>query len=184
MDEFSIPPCSNGPVSFDFPIGWFASSVKNSIGRLRPHFLDVCKWLYYILITLHLSNFVFDQMWISTIVQPSQFIDEYVCSSPESSSKIIDSRLSFFSGHSSSAFIVPHSLLCTFMPESDSLKILDHKHHASDVVVGGFVGILMACLMLYCNRHLLVARRSSFGKGLDTYHSEASEESAENMDRV
>uniref|UniRef100_A0A915DSI0 Phosphatidic acid phosphatase type 2/haloperoxidase domain-containing protein n=1 Tax=Ditylenchus dipsaci TaxID=166011 RepID=A0A915DSI0_9BILA len=139
--------------------GWFASFVKNSTGRLRPHFLDVCKP------NVDLKN-----------CSAFQFIDEYVCSSPESSSKIIDSRLSFFSGHSSSAFycaaflaIYIHARVGQFEVSWTPFfaliyaiffvcaalvgisRVVDHKHHTSDVVVGGFVGIVMAALMVYCN---------------------------------
>ncbi|MEQ2196654.1 Phospholipid phosphatase 3, partial [Xenoophorus captivus] len=59
----------------------FTDIAKVSVGRMRPHFIDVCK-----------PDF-------STINCSLGYITEYTCHGPES--KVQEARKSFFSGHAS-----------------------------------------------------------------------------------
>ncbi|KAI6196354.1 hypothetical protein M3Y94_01099100 [Aphelenchoides besseyi] len=156
-------------LSFEFLITILTTVTKLSIGRLRPHFLDVCRPLVTIV----------DKAPIQLTPQSACtglegiFIDisNYTCTAkrPE---LVNEARKSFFSGHSSlsmgaSTFavlymqyrlvdqvrcrlVVPVLQICClgcglFISYS---RIFDYKHHWTDVAVGIFVGV--AGMLLMC----------------------------------
>ncbi|XP_026168903.1 phospholipid phosphatase 3-like isoform X1 [Mastacembelus armatus] len=127
----------------------FTDIAKVSVGRLRPHFLDVCK-----------PDF-------STINCSLGYITDYHCQGPES--KVQEARKSFFSGHAS--FSMYTMLYLVFYLQSRFTwhgarllrpltqftlimmsfytglsRVSDHKHHPTDVLAGFVQGALVA----YC----------------------------------
>ncbi|KAI1712446.1 PAP2 superfamily domain-containing protein [Ditylenchus destructor] len=138
------------------------SMVKNSTGRLRPHFLEVCQ-----------PNVDYRNC------NSTAYFYDYECLHSDDTEQLINSRLSFFSGHTSAAFYIAtffiiymHARVARFeiswMPMFTVFytalfavatlvgvtRIVDNKHHSSDVIVGGIVGMAMAVAMLYCHKHL------------------------------
>ncbi|KAH3849734.1 hypothetical protein DPMN_092137 [Dreissena polymorpha] len=127
----------------------FVEFVKRQLGFLRPNFIDVC------------------QPQFNRSLCPS-FITEYTCSgSDHDADEIRDSRQSFPSGHSAfSMFIsvfycfyiqgrlrISFSRILKFFMQAALVftasicglsRIRDHKHHASDVIVGFAVGAAVA----------------------------------------
>ncbi|KAF8354010.1 hypothetical protein PRIPAC_95633 [Pristionchus pacificus] len=123
--------------------------AKYGFGRLRPHFMDVCKPTGYV------------------CAEPSQYITNYTCSGTDSH-QVYETRLSFFSGHSSTAIyaavflaiylesrLTPRNLLAgARRPVQISLilaalivcatRVTDNFHHPSDVVVGIASGLAVA----------------------------------------
>ncbi|KAK6736738.1 hypothetical protein RB195_019439 [Necator americanus] len=121
--------------------------TKSCVGRLRPHFLDVCKPLN---ITCH----------------DDTFYNDYTCTGNPLT--VEEARKSFFSGHSSismyaSTFTALYLLarfpsrsigrtvipvMQTALIASGTLislsRINDNKHHWSDVIIGIFVGVFVA----------------------------------------
>ncbi|KAI1709844.1 PAP2 superfamily domain-containing protein [Ditylenchus destructor] len=122
------------------------------VGRLRPHFLDVCKP------NLNLTN---------CAEYGNQYITYFECTN-HNQHLVMEARLSFFSGHSSlslcaTTFTVLYLqsrlhghlgskviliLLQAFVLSSGMLiaysRVFDHMHHSSDVLIGMIVGILTA----------------------------------------
>ncbi|CAD5210421.1 unnamed protein product [Bursaphelenchus okinawaensis] len=123
--------------------------TKNSVGRLRPHFLTVCQPSY-------------DPADCNVA---GAFIGNYTCMSGLSD-KVREARLSFFSGHSSFAFgaatftvlylqhrLIGHIRSRIIIPLIQTIvvstalfiavsRLFDYKHHWTDVGVGVSVGIL------------------------------------------
>lgn len=125
--------------------------AKYSIGRLRPHFLDIC-----------------DPDW-SKINCTDGYIENYVCRG--NAQKVKEGRLSFYSGHSSFSM---YSLLFVALylqarMKADWARLLrptlqfglvatavyvglsrvsDYKHHWSDVLTGLLQGALVAVLVV------------------------------------
>ncbi|EYC42427.1 hypothetical protein Y032_0531g3013 [Ancylostoma ceylanicum] len=121
--------------------------TKSCVGRLRPHFLDVCKPIN---ITCH----------------SDEYYNNYTCSGDPV--KVEEARKSFFSGHSSISMYASTftALYLLFRMPCNSLgrvavpimqtaflstgllislsRINDNKHHWSDVIIGVFVGIFAA----------------------------------------
>ncbi|KAJ1347916.1 hypothetical protein KIN20_003096 [Parelaphostrongylus tenuis] len=121
--------------------------TKVTIGRLRPHFLDVCKPK-------------------DLVCSKNEYIINYQCTGDES--LVLEARKSFFSGHSAismyaSTFAVLY--LLSRIPRDLSIKsvlpilqtivivmglmisfsrISDNMHHWSDVMVGIIVGVFFA----------------------------------------
>uniref|UniRef100_A0A0K8S456 Phosphatidic acid phosphatase type 2/haloperoxidase domain-containing protein n=1 Tax=Lygus hesperus TaxID=30085 RepID=A0A0K8S456_LYGHE len=123
---------------------------KYTIGRLRPHFFDVCD----------------PSVDCSLSMYQYQYITDYTCRG-SSSKKLREARLSFPSGHSSfSAYtmvylafyiqsrihwngsvILKHAaqLCCVLISWATALsRINDNKHHWSDVTVGLIIGTATA----------------------------------------
>jgi len=133
---------------------------KYSIGRLRPHFLDVCKpnWSKFNC-TDDRGNYV--------------FIVNDVCTVAEGTYKAKESRLSFPSGHSSfTAFIMVFLALYIeaklILPRRSKFlkpfiqcvlilmalytgfsRVSDYKHHWSDVLAGFFLGTSVAFVTIF-----------------------------------
>uniref|UniRef100_A0A3Q4IAP2 Phospholipid phosphatase 3 n=1 Tax=Neolamprologus brichardi TaxID=32507 RepID=A0A3Q4IAP2_NEOBR len=127
----------------------FTDIAKVSVGRMRPHFLDICR-----------PNF-------STINCSLGYITNYTCTGEES--EVQEARKSFFSGHASfSLFTMLY--LCFYIQSrftwrgarllrpllqftllmmafyTGLSRVSDHKHHPTDVLAGFVQGALVA----YC----------------------------------
>lgn len=131
----------------------FTDIAKVSVGRLRPHFLDVCK-----------PDF-------TAINCSLGYITDYTCQGDDS--KVQEARKSFFSGHAS--FSMYTMLYLTFYLQSRFTwhgarllrplaqftllmmsfytglsRVSDHKHHPTDVLAGFFQGAFVAyCIVFY-----------------------------------
>ncbi|XP_039984525.1 phospholipid phosphatase 3 isoform X2 [Xiphias gladius] len=131
----------------------FTDIAKVSVGRMRPHFLDVCR-----------PNF-------STINCSLGYITNYTCAGEESD--VQEARKSFFSGHAS--FSMYAMLYLAFYLQSRFTwrgarllrpllqftllmmafytglsRVSDHKHHPTDVLAGFVQGALVAyCIVFY-----------------------------------
>nr|XP_029505913.1 phospholipid phosphatase 3-like isoform X3 [Oncorhynchus nerka] len=131
----------------------FTDIAKVSVGRMRPHFLDVC-----------------NPDW-SAINCSLGYITSYTCKGPES--KVQEARKSFFSGHAS--FSMFTMLYLAFYLQSRFTwrgarllrpllqftllmmafytglsRVSDHKHHPTDVLAGFVQGALVAyCIVFY-----------------------------------
>ncbi|XP_076009253.1 phospholipid phosphatase 3 isoform X2 [Genypterus blacodes] len=130
----------------------FTDIAKVSVGRMRPHFLDVCN-----------PDF-------STINCSLGYITSYTCNGPES--KVQEARKSFFSGHAS--FSMYTMLYLAFYLQSrfswrgarllrpllqftllmmafytGLSRVSDHKHHPTDVLAGFVQGALVAYCIVY-----------------------------------
>ncbi|XP_015244948.1 PREDICTED: lipid phosphate phosphohydrolase 3-like isoform X1 [Cyprinodon variegatus] len=127
----------------------FTDIAKVSVGRMRPHFLDVCR-----------PDF-------STINCSVGYVTNYTCTGDES--EVQEARKSFFSGHAS--FSLFTMLYLAFYIQSRFTwrgarllrpllqftllmmafytglsRVSDHKHHPTDVLAGFVQGALVA----YC----------------------------------
>ncbi|CAB0012180.1 unnamed protein product [Nesidiocoris tenuis] len=123
---------------------------KYSIGRLRPHFFDVCDP------DLDCTSTKYQYMYIT----------DYTCRG-QSSKKLREARLSFPSGHSSfsaysmvylaiyiqarihwkKSYLLKHAaqLCCILISWGTALsRVNDNKHHWSDVTVGLLIGSITA----------------------------------------
>lgn len=131
----------------------FTDIAKVSVGRMRPHFLDICKPDY------------------STINCSLGYITQYKCAGDPS--KVQEARKSFFSGHAS--FSMYTMLYLAFYLQSRFTwrgarllrpllqftllmmafytglsRVSDHKHHPTDVLAGFAQGALVAyCIAFY-----------------------------------
>ncbi|XP_041791466.1 phospholipid phosphatase 3 isoform X2 [Chelmon rostratus] len=131
----------------------FTDIAKVSVGRMRPHFLDVCK-----------PDF-------ATIDCSVGYITNYTCTGDESD--VQEARKSFFSGHAS--FSMFTMLYLAFYLQSRFTwrgarllrpllqftllmmafytglsRVSDHKHHPTDVLAGFVQGALVAyCIVFY-----------------------------------
>ncbi|KAI6183031.1 hypothetical protein M3Y97_00444600 [Aphelenchoides bicaudatus] len=130
------------------------TATKYPVGRLRPHFIDICK-----------PDIGY------TSCNTTEYITNYTCTSGYFPLVIQEARLSFFSGHSaisvaSAVFfciylqdrlagqtqnrvIVPilQTLNISFAMYIAYTRISDNWHHYTDVAVGCFVGLLVSALL-------------------------------------
>ncbi|KAG7258020.1 hypothetical protein CRUP_024637 [Coryphaenoides rupestris] len=129
----------------------FTDIAKVSVGRLRPHFLDVCR------------------PDLSAVNCSLGYITEYQCQGPEG--RVQEARKSFFSGHAS--FSMYTMLYLVFYLQSRFTwhgartlrpltqftlvmlsfytglsRVSDHKHHPGDVLAGFLQGALVAYCIL------------------------------------
>lgn len=134
---------------------------KYSIGRLRPHFFDVCKPDWSKLNGTGAGSFY----------RPFPYIEEDICTGQDSA-LITEARVSFPSGHSSNSvycmvFLVIYMqkrllwegmlLIKPFLQTVFLLlaiytclsRVSDYKHHPTDVLAGGLLGLIVAVLVLY-----------------------------------
>ncbi|XP_055010051.1 phospholipid phosphatase 1 isoform X3 [Boleophthalmus pectinirostris] len=127
--------------------------AKYSIGRLRPHFLDICR-----------------PDWKLINCSMGAYIEDYTCTGDPQ--KVQEGRLSFYSGHSSFSmycmlflalylqarlqfewarllrptlqfFVIAASVYTGLS------RVSDYKHHWSDVLTGLLQGALMAILVVF-----------------------------------
>ncbi|XP_024155672.1 phospholipid phosphatase 1 isoform X1 [Oryzias melastigma] len=127
--------------------------AKYSIGRLRPHFLDVCK-----------------PDWTRINCSLGVYIENFTCTGED---KVInEGRLSFYSGHSSFSMYCMLFLalylqarlqvqwarllrptlqffLIAASVYTGLSRVSDYKHHWSDVLTGLLQGALMALLVVF-----------------------------------
>lgn len=142
---------------------------KYTIGRLRPHFLDVCKP---------------DLSTLCTADDPFRYVTDFECRGTDAK-KLRDARLSFPSGHASfSAYTMlylalylqrrmnwsgSHLLRPTLQIAAIMLswytgltRVSDYKHHWSDVLAGFLIGSIAAALTaLYVSPLFKPARHGS-----------------------
>ncbi|XP_078127262.1 phospholipid phosphatase 1 isoform X1 [Sander vitreus] len=128
--------------------------AKYSIGRLRPHFLDVCK-----------------PDWKLVNCSSGDYIEDFTCTGD--AKMVNEGRLSFYSGHSSFSMycmlFLALYLQARLQAEWARLlrptlqffliaasvytglsRVSDYKHHWSDVLTGLLQGALMAILVVFC----------------------------------
>lgn len=127
--------------------------AKYSIGRLRPHFLDVCK-----------------PDWKMINCSTGAYIEDYNCTGDPQ--RVQEGRLSFYSGHSSFSMYCMLFLalylqarlqfqwarllrptlqffLIAATVYTGLSRVSDYKHHWSDVLTGLLQGALMAILVVF-----------------------------------
>ncbi|CAL8322435.1 unnamed protein product [Lota lota] len=127
--------------------------AKYSIGRLRPHFLDVCK-----------------PDWTKINCTAGAYIENFVCNGDPTKSN--EGRLSFYSGHSSFSMYCMLFLALYLQARLQAnwarllrptlqffliaasvytglSRVSDYKHHWSDVLTGLLQGALMAVLVVF-----------------------------------
>lgn len=127
--------------------------AKYSIGRLRPHFLDVCR-----------------PDWTKINCSLGAYIENFTCTGD--AQKVQEGRLSFYSGHSSFSMYCMLFLalylqarlrfewarllrptlqffLIAATVYTGLSRVSDYKHHWSDVLVGLLQGALMAILVVF-----------------------------------
>lgn len=127
--------------------------AKYMIGRLRPHFIDVCK----------------PNINCSDVANQYKYFEDYECTANLGTRKLKSTRLSFPSGHSSfSAYtmlfvvcylqsrmtfrgskLLKHALqyICLMFSWATAMsRISDYKHHWSDVLCGLLIGCIVAIL--------------------------------------
>lgn len=147
--------------------------AKYTVGRLRPHFLDVCK------------------PDVSTYNCSQGYITKFTCTGTNKE-LIEDARLSFLSGHSSFAMysmlylaIYVHVAfprrMCSLMKgviEVASIifgfytcltRISDYKHHWSDVLAGGVLGVIICLIVMGSYTDLLKKPENSQNFELPLY---------------
>ncbi|XP_077132170.1 phospholipid phosphatase 3 isoform X1 [Ranitomeya variabilis] len=143
----------------------FTDIAKVSIGRLRPHFIEVCN------------------PRINCSLESHDYIQDYECTGPES--KVIEARKSFFSGHAS--FSMYTMLYLVFYLQSRFTwrgarllrpllqftllmmafytglsRVSDHKHHPSDVLAGFVQGALVAyCIVFFVSDLFKTPKKTS-----------------------
>ncbi|XP_054612322.1 phospholipid phosphatase 1 isoform X2 [Dunckerocampus dactyliophorus] len=128
--------------------------AKYSIGRLRPHFLDVCK-----------------PDWKLISCSAGTYVENFTCTG--NPTMVNEGRLSFYSGHSSFSMycMLFLALYLQARLQVDWARLLrptlqffliaasvytglsrvsDYKHHWSDVLTGLLQGALMAILVVFC----------------------------------
>ncbi|XP_015232589.1 PREDICTED: lipid phosphate phosphohydrolase 1-like [Cyprinodon variegatus] len=128
--------------------------TKYSIGRLRPHFLAVCK-----------------PVWAQINCKTGEYVENFTCTGDEF--EVAEARLSFSSGHSSFSmycmlFLVLYlqarmrskwtrllrPLLQFFLTATaiyvGLTRVSDYKHHWSDVVAGLLQGGSVAVFTVFC----------------------------------
>jgi len=150
-------------VFFSFIVQVLTETCKYTIGRLRPHFLDVCN-----------PNITFTDLDCGTSFNP-RYVTDYTCMGQEGleeaeiKDRVRGARLSFPSGHSSISvycmwfcivylqgrmgskdFRLVKPLIqvgCALFAVFTCLtRISDYMHHPGDVIGGAVIGFLIARL--------------------------------------
>ncbi|XP_061787088.1 phospholipid phosphatase 3-like isoform X2 [Nerophis lumbriciformis] len=139
----------------------FTDIAKVSVGRLRPHFLDVCK------------------PDLTTVNCSLGYVTDYVCQGPEA--KVQEARKSFFSGHASFSMYTMLYLVLYLQSRftwhggrllrpltqftlimmsfyTGLSRVSDHKHHPTDVLAGFVQGALVAYCMVFFVSDLFKAK--------------------------
>lgn len=132
--------------------------AKYTIGRLRPHFFDLCQ-------PMNLKVLC---------AKPYAYVENFTCGSNATTHQLKEMRLSFMSGHSSfSAYTMLYAVLYIHarVPWRNSLavaartvvqvallslawytalsRVSDYKHHWSDVLAGSAEGYLVAIVVAW-----------------------------------
>ncbi|XP_046810389.1 putative phosphatidate phosphatase isoform X2 [Lucilia cuprina] len=135
--------------------------AKYSIGRLRPHFIDVCQPIMP------------DHTTCADPKNLGKYITDFTCGNPYATKRMLkEVRLSFPSGHSSFTFytmvyvalylqsrmtwrgskLLRHFLqfaLIMIAWYTALTRVSDYKHHWSDVLAGSAIGSLVAVIVRY-----------------------------------
>ncbi|KAM7344606.1 wunen isoform 2-T2 [Cochliomyia hominivorax] len=135
--------------------------AKYSIGRLRPHFIEVCQPI------------LGDGTTCSDERNWGKYIIDFTCGNPYATKRMLkEARLSFPSGHSSFTFytmvylalylqsrmtwhgskLLRHFLqfaLIMIAWYTALSRVSDYKHHWSDVLAGSAIGALVAVVVSY-----------------------------------
>ncbi|KAI8786812.1 phosphatidate phosphatase [Biomphalaria glabrata] len=138
----------------------FTDTIKYSFGRLRPHFLDLCKP-------------DFTKFNCTDEYGVAKYIQDYECTNTLADEKLIkDSHMSFPSGHASvsvysAIFVVLYLQLRMNITVSHFLRpalqvgfllmatlccvtrVTDHKHFSTDVIAGSLLGATTAGLLFF-----------------------------------
>ncbi|XP_077963859.1 phospholipid phosphatase 3 [Gasterosteus aculeatus] len=139
----------------------FTDIAKVSVGRMRPHFMDVCR-----------PDF-------SAINCSLGYVTNYTCSGEDGD--VQEARKSFFSGHAS--FSMYTMLYLAFYLQSrfswrgarllrpllqftllmmafytGLSRVSDHKHHPTDVLAGFVQGAMVACCIVFYVSDLFAPR--------------------------
>nr|XP_055064872.1 phospholipid phosphatase 1 isoform X2 [Misgurnus anguillicaudatus] len=127
--------------------------AKYSIGRLRPHFLDVCK-----------------PDWTKINCTGGAYIEDFVCTGE--ATLVNEARVSFYSGHSSFSMYCMLFLALYLQARMQAewarllrptlqffliaasiytglSRVSDYKHHWSDVLIGLIQGAIVAILVVF-----------------------------------
>lgn len=127
--------------------------AKYSIGRLRPHFLDVCK-----------------PDWTKINCTGGAYIEDFVCTGD--AALVNEARVSFYSGHSSFSMYCMLFLALYLQARMQAewarllrptlqffliaasiytglSRVSDYKHHWSDVLIGLIQGAIVAILVVF-----------------------------------
>ncbi|KAI3379731.1 hypothetical protein SNEBB_004384 [Seison nebaliae] len=127
---------------------------KVTVGRLRPHFIDVCK-----------------PDVVCPNSDPYKYIEDYKCQGTDAKA-IRNGRLSFPSGHSASVYygmvtliiylefrwnlslrflrLFSQAALFAFAFYVGCSRIADHRHHPTDVIAGAALGSIVAIYISIC----------------------------------
>lgn len=153
---------------------------KYTIGRLRPHFLDICK----------------PNVDCNSDINKTRYIEDFTCNG-ERPNKFTDSRLSFPSGHSSLSFYCMVYLALYLQARVKTSKygmarslaqfvvilmavfcalsrVSDYKHHWSDVLAGTILGITTATITalyvseLFASKYKSLRKRNSSADDIET----------------
>ncbi|KAG5675412.1 hypothetical protein PVAND_005320 [Polypedilum vanderplanki] len=151
-----------GLLLFGISINQFITDgTKFVVGRLRPHFMDVCRPV--------LSN----GLTCKDLDNWNTYISDYTCTNQDVSDwTLTNARISFPSGHASFSFYC--SFFCAFYIQSRMKfggskllkhfiqlvfvtaalytglsRITDYKHHPTDVIAGSILGILIAFVVCF-----------------------------------
>ncbi|CAG9806291.1 unnamed protein product [Chironomus riparius] len=150
-----------GFLLFSMSINQFITDgTKFAVGRLRPHFIDLCQPRFPGGTTCENS------------INYNRYIRDFVCTSGAPESSLKNGRLSFPSGHTSFAFVT--AIYCVFYLESrmryNGSKLLkhfiqlfficgalytglsrisDYKHHYTDVLAGLILGSLISYVVCF-----------------------------------
>ncbi|XP_053676733.1 putative phosphatidate phosphatase isoform X1 [Anopheles nili] len=152
---------------------------KYTIGRLRPHFFDVCR------------PRMPDGTTCADAINQGRYITDFMCTSEKSTARMLkEMRLSFPSGHSS--FSMYTLIFCAIYLQarmnwrgSKLLKhffqfllillawytclsrISDYKHHWSDVLSGGVLGATVAIVVSnFCTDLFSISNKRALAGGL------------------
>lgn len=155
--------------------------AKYTIGRLRPHFFDVCRPV------------INDGTNCTDPVNLYRYIIDFKCNNPDASKrKLKEVRLSFMSGHSSFSMytmvfaalylhvrinwkgskLFKHFLQFFFISlawYTALSRISDYKHHWSDVLAGSTQGLAIALIVVYGVSDLFKGRWQSEEKPTTRY---------------
>ncbi|UYV62881.1 PPAP2A [Cordylochernes scorpioides] len=163
-------------------LGWFlvgtaiqqlaVDVTRHSIGRLRPHFLELCRPAEWRPVNACINPTLYTPNHRDCYL--GNYIEEFVCcfnTSVATPNKLLELRLSFPSGHSSFAFytMVYLALYLHYVPKKCHHRMLipvfqalligaawftslsqisDYKHHPTDVLGGAIIGLGILALVV------------------------------------
>jgi phosphatidate phosphatase len=154
-------------------VQFLTNLLKFTVGRLRPHFLDICQPEFMVKshqgIQLKSADCAFQKYY--------QYDLDFKCTT-NNQRRLFDASLSFPSGHSSTVFytmvffvlyiryiwrcenskmknncgfaiLFTQCLLLTAAVFTAVSRVFDHKHHVTDVIAGSIIGIFFAVFIFF-----------------------------------